>query len=127
MGLDNFACTRDSDGGFTVMDNSLFNSNRLCSGICAMNNNSFRGKVYNDYVEYVTGQTLYASVIPEEVVKKMADKLTKFVDHFLKQNPDHLAFEVTESIYGVDLSEAEMLSDWFNAVANNNGVILGWW
>lgn len=125
MGLDCFAAVGNTADGYTIMPESLFENNKLCSGICSGSNASFRGKVYNDYVEYVTGQTLYADIIPNKVVKIMADKLTKFIEHFKRY--DNYAFEATEAVYGVNMSEAEMLADWFNVVADNDGVVLGWW
>lgn len=125
MGLDNYAGVRDKDE-INLMPESLFNSNKLCSGICSGCQNSFRGKIYNDYVEYVTGQTLYCTVIPEQKVSEMADKLTKFVKTFIRDEENN-AFEQTHAIYGVGLDEAEMLAEWFTVVAKNNGVVLGWW
>jgi hypothetical protein len=71
MGLDNYWVTEE----LVIFDPEL----RLCGGLCSGNGfESFRGKVYNDLVEGVTGVSLYTSddeLIPPETIKEMSKKL----------------------------------------------------
>ena len=51
----------------------------LCGGILSgASSNSFRGKVYANLIKTVTGVSLYEEEIPNEEVKRMADKLEAF-------------------------------------------------
>lgn len=122
MGLDNFACIRQGDT-FNPMPNSLFAANHLVSGMFSMDTNRFRGKAYNDYVQYVTGQSLYQELIEECAVVEMAKRLKKFADNAFTAEP---GFEA-RNIYGLNKDVAEDLANWFQTVANNNGVVVGWW
>lgn len=122
MGLDNYACIRRGDK-LEPMPNSLFAANHLVSGMFSMDTNSFRGKAYNDYVQYVTGQSLYQELIEECAVVEMAKRLKKFADNAFAAEP---GFEA-RNIYGLNKDVAEDLANWFQTVANNNGVVVGWW
>ena len=51
----------------------------LCGGMLSgASSNSFRGKVYDSLIKAVTGVSLYEEEIPNEEVKRMADKLEAF-------------------------------------------------
>jgi hypothetical protein len=49
----------------------------LCGGIESGGWESFRGKVYADLVEYITGASLYQKWIPPETVQKMSKALER--------------------------------------------------
>jgi hypothetical protein len=105
------------------MEDKLFSKipNVLCGGLFSGNGagNSFRGKVYNDVVEYVTGQSLYQEAIPPETVREMADKL---------EAKTHM--DLSNSFYAkYDIKPAELqaLAKWFRVVADEGGIVIGWW
>jgi len=123
MGLDTYAGKRLGEDKIDLLPDSLFLHNHLVSGVVSMDQNSFRGKIYNDYVKYVTGQSLYQGVIDEDTVAKMAEQLTKFALNEFNSEP---GFE-SRNIYGVDQVIANELAVWFQTVAKNNGVVVGWW
>jgi hypothetical protein len=122
LGLDTYACIRNGDK-FKLMDEDLFVPNYLVGGIMSNMGNSFRGKVYNDYITYVTGFSLYQETIDEEDVKTMANKLAIASERMFVIEP---GFE-SRNIYGIDKQTAKELAEWFGIVAKNNGVVCGWW
>ena len=74
MGLDNIWKKNKDENGFVEGDF------KLCGGVFSGHgNDSFRGKVYDRFVEDVTGVSLYGDPetfeIPNETVKQMADDL----------------------------------------------------
>lgn len=75
MGLDTYAA-RTPERELTVEDAAAFADAgvRLCE---CDGEPRFRGKVYAEVVEEVTGQTLYAYWIPPAVVRQMADDLDR--------------------------------------------------
>lgn len=76
---------------------------RLCGGLMSGNGmESFRGKVYNDQVEAATGVSLYQELIPNYVVKEMADKLD--VCHFYDEMQDLKRMFRTYADAGFDLA-----------------------
>ena len=69
MGLDSF-WMQDNERA------SVSGDFRVCGGMLSGHgNDSFRGKVYNDIVESLTGVSLYQEKIPNETVKQMSDTL----------------------------------------------------
>ena len=92
----------------------------LCGGIFSGNGEgSFRGKVYNYFIENSTGQTLYAEVIENVTVKKMAAKLQIYLD---TQNLD----DFTE-LYSMEISELKDLCRMFKTYADAGATLQGWW
>ena len=74
MGLDNFWAMPDKSEPPAVELNPP-----LCGGIISgASSGSFRGKVYDNLIKAVTGVSLYEEEIPNEEVKRMADKLEAF-------------------------------------------------
>jgi hypothetical protein len=76
MGLDNYWMKSKEEPGIIE---GIF---KICGGIFSENgNDSFRGKVYYQFVKDVTEVSLYGDpdtgIIPNETVKKMADDLEK--------------------------------------------------
>jgi len=114
MGLDTYAAyNRD---GFPLMEASLFPDNCLCGGLFSGGTgNSFRGKVYADFLEYISKISLYQEVMPNEEVGKLATD----IEWARKSFP--------EGYEGITPEEMKDLARWFQIVYDNEGVVLGWW
>lgn len=65
-----FGCT---DADLRAFRRAQKKRERLRGGYCVFAGNHFRGKIYNDLVERVTGVSLYEWWIPPETVKEMSD------------------------------------------------------
>jgi hypothetical protein len=92
----------------------------LCGGIFSGNGEgSFRGKVYNYFIENSTGQTLYAEVIDNIKVKDMAMKLQEYLD-------THNLDDFTE-LYSMEISELKDLCRMFKTYADAGATLHGWW
>jgi hypothetical protein len=125
LGLDTYAMViKENPTALECMPDSLFEEHGLTQGIFAYNSNCFRGKIYNDYVEYVTGISLYQEHIPNTTVKEMAVKLRTAANNFFTTSTD---FHNKIKMFGVRKEEATDLAIWFETVANNNGIVCGWW
>lgn len=75
MGLDNYWKKNVNDEGLVKGEF------KVCGGICSGNgNDSFRGKVYNNIVEEITGVSLYEEKISKDVIWEMNEKIQK-CDH----------------------------------------------
>lgn len=122
MGLDTYAL--DSRTRQPLPDSKFAHiPGVLCGGIfsgsdgtgCAA---SFRGKVYSNFVETVTGQHLYQEEIPPATVRQIADSLQSWIE----RNPDLVRnqWEITES-------EIRALAEWFSTAAQSEAVVVGWW
>src|SRR4249919_4012400 len=73
MGLDSF--WRAPEGADCVQPHFEMEL-KLCGGMFSGNGEgSFRGKVYSDLIEGVTGESLYQEVISNDTVRKMAAAL----------------------------------------------------
>lgn len=120
MGLDTLAYHEKER---TPLDDSLFGHIPpvLVGGMFSGNGNgaSFRGKVYSDFVEHATGESLYQETIPNLTVHKMVAALEDFLQKF----PEEKTYEKMD----MSKNQAEALLAWFKVVANNNGEIVGWW
>ena len=89
MGLDNLWKKNDNETA------SVEGEFQICGGMFSgSGNDSFRGKVYHRFVEDITGISLYgytneSNVIPNEIVKDMAEGLeaTEWRDSYI-QNYD---------------------------------------
>ena len=93
----------------------------LAGGIFSGNGSdgSFRGKVYSNFIETVTGVHLYQEQIPHDQVVRMAESLQNWIHN----NPDLLQsqWEITET-------EIRALAEWFAVVAGEpDAVAAGWW
>lgn len=85
MGLDNIWKKNKEENG--VIEGDF----KLCGGVFSGHgNDSFRGKVYDRFVEDVTGVSLYGDPetfeVPNETVKQMADDLeaTEWRDSYIE-------------------------------------------
>ena len=95
--------------------------NVLCGGLFSGHGSgsSFRGKAYDDLIEATTGVSLYQEEIPNEVVKDMAGALEVLVAAGVSPRQCRKL--------GVKEEEFEALAKWFQVVADNDGVVIGWW
>lgn len=121
MGLDTYAVVVKNSGEYKIASRKPFASIPpvLVGGLLSGNGDgpSFRGKVYNDYVQEVTGESLYQEFIPTEKVKEMANKLEEAVK-------ERKFAEVTNP---VSAEEAHALTQWFRVCAENGYAVIGWW
>lgn len=117
MGLDTYAMK------MVPMDDSCFPKNNLCGGLFSGGGNSFRGKVYNEWVEFVTGVSLYQESIEPSVVKEMHEEMVKF----LATPGSWEAFTKSGNGYGITEEETKQLTEWFGVVAQEDGIVVGWW
>lgn len=122
MGLDTYALRRYPPEGIygklTDEDKAAFaaaNIN-LCGGMLSGNGDdgSFRGKVYDDLVQEVTGQTLYQELIDPETVKEMAQALAE-VDPAIA------------GMYRMGKREVTSLQRFFQVAAERGLALYGWW
>jgi len=77
MGLDNYFARRAP-----VKDKVIAwpNASSITRGMLATDPGWLRGKVYDQFIEDVTGQSLYQETISEEQVALMAGKLTALIE-----------------------------------------------
>jgi hypothetical protein len=75
MGLDSL--WKDNDGNDGVIPQRFKVCGGLFSGNFELGNDSFRGKVYENLIVEVTGESLYQELIPNEKIKVMNDALQK--------------------------------------------------
>jgi len=101
---------------YMILSNTLFPSNELCGGLLSGNGSSFRGKLYNDYVEWATGVSLYTELITSDIVKDMYISLK---NANFREYPDDK--------WNISKEETEQLTEWFRVVSEENGSIAGWW
>lgn len=119
MGLDTYAY---NDKG--MMDDKLFEgADHLCGGMFSGGGASFRGKVYNGFIEDITGVTLYQEKMSASDLDKIISGLGFFIEDF---NTEEYA-ESKLCIHRMTLKEVKVLLAWFKTVKNNNGFVVGWW
>lgn len=121
MGLDTYAIydslhPKHIENGDNSLSDTLFPDNSLCGGMFSGNGASFRGKRYNDYVEWATGVSLYDRWIKAEVVQDMYISL---------KNADFRQYRGDN--WGITKEETKQLTEWFRVVSEENGSIAGWW
>lgn len=119
MGLDTFARVT-VDGESRSLEDSLFEGVMLTGGMFSGGGASFRGKVYADLIEEVTGVDLYQERIEPEVVKEMAKKISTYA----AKSPD-CVHEVRP--YHCDRCDITHLKRWFQIAAENDAYLHGWW
>lgn len=93
-----------------------FGGINLIGGMMSGNgDNSFRGKVYNDLIEEITGQSLYEEYIPPETVSEMADRLSEINSKGFEKYDKNLDFEDIEDLikfFGVCKEKELGLYNW---------------
>ena len=129
MGLDTYAYYPKGHPKYSSDENvsnmlpdELFPENQLCGGMFSGGGPSFRGKVYNEWVEYATGYSLYEEEIPVEDVKEIYYRLS---------NANELIFtefnEEGRNDYDITWNQVQDLTKWFGVVVKEKAVVCGWW
>lgn len=115
MGLDNFWKKSKDEAG--VIEGEF----NICGGMFSgSGNDSFRGKVYAQFVEDVTEVSLYGDPdtyeVPNEIVKKMADDLeaTEWRDSYIEN-------------YGIEEQEFKDLVRMFRLHADAGHYLYAWY
>lgn len=121
MGLDTYAA-RSPEGDLTEEDAKAFDDVdvQLCGGIWSGDARSFRGKVYADAVERVTGVSLYQEWIPPETVRTMAEA-------FARCDPEAVARALADEVHSPTVSEVRSLGTFFRVCAERGLGLTGWW
>lgn len=130
MGLDTYAAYGKDHHRYdpnpeasNLLPNFLFSENKLCGGMFSGGGNSFRGKVYADWVDFCTGVSLYEEEISSDVVAEM------YEDMYRLTNPDNFAEFCNEGFntYNISFEETQDLLEWFKVVKDEGATIVGWW
>jgi hypothetical protein len=115
MGLDSF--WQETEPSAPKLENVS-----LCGGMFSVvDGDSFRGKVYANLIERVTGVSLYQQRIENAQVQEMAQKLREF----LNEHQDRLVYDECQRCFGPD--EVKNLVLMFEHHAQYGSVLLGWW
>lgn len=130
MGLDNFAVygkdhdkyNPDPQASNSIPD-ELFPKNNLVGGISSGGGNFFRGKVYNDLVEYFTGYTLYEDVLDTEAVENIYTTLSQVTEERFVNEFNGSGSNTWEITY----EEVQNLTEWFGVVASEAGCVISWY
>ena len=131
MGLDTYAAYpkghhkyNDDPQISNLVPDELFPANKLCGGLFSGGGNSFRGKVYNDWVEYCTGVSLYEEEIPADVVEHMYKALSNQTNPVIFGEFNNSGCNDT---YQIDFEQAQDILEWFKVVNDEGASIVGWW
>jgi hypothetical protein len=121
LGLDTFAA-RTPEGKLTEEDVRAFESADidLCGGIYSDGMVSFRGKVYADAIDLVSGVNIYEQWIPPEEVRAIADA-------FDRSDPEDVERRTADDHYSVTSSEVRQLTDFFDICRDRGLGLVGWW
>ena len=130
MGLDNFAVYGKghnkydpTEGANNSIPEELFSKNYLWSGMFSDTGNAFRGKVYNDVVEFFTNYSLYEDELTPDQVKDIYLMLCEVTeDRFLREY-------VAEGMntWEIQYRELKDLTEWFGVVVSEGGSIISWY
>jgi hypothetical protein len=120
MGLDTFAA-RSPEGDLHEGDEQAFDEVdlQLCGGMHSGGAGSFRGKVYVDVVERVSGVSLYEEWIPPETVRGMAQA-------FDGCDPQAVECEMASGVHPTTATEVRELRTFFRICANRGLGLVGW-
>jgi len=111
MGLDNF--WKKSFDSEEIFDLEFDPPLKLCGGLfSAHGSDSFRGKVYAEFIEEVSGFSIYRDLNNEEV-HKISEKLNNYKE-----------FKESDEI---SLKEFEDLKRMFKAYAESDAVLIAWY
>ena len=128
MGLDIYAMeTKQADP-------KLFDGIKLCGGELHSDATSFRGKVYESLVQWMTGDevTLYQEVISFDDLRKLSYQF----DLFFEENPDDtkaqellndLFYNTKQLDYAHTVDEVRNLQKFFKVCLDNDLHLRGWW
>jgi|LakMenEpi03Aug12_release.lakeMendotaPanAssembly.Ray.scaffolds.fasta_scaffold40080_9 hypothetical protein len=127
MGLDIFAMK------FAPAPAEDFKDINLCGGVFSTGDSSFRGKVYNSFIEWVTGdeQTLYKESIDFDSVKEIRNQLALF---FVENKDADKAQDLLDEIhnngqidYPIKVDEVRNLLKFFDVCVEKGYTLHGWW
>jgi hypothetical protein len=120
MGLDTYAA-RSPEGDLREGDEQAFDRAdlQLCGGMMSGSGGSFRGKVYSDVVEHVSGVSLYQEWIPSETVRAMAEA-------FDLCDPEAVESEMAREVHATSALEVRELRRFFRICADGGFGLVGW-
>lgn len=128
VGLDNYAVYGKShpkydhtEGATNDIPNKFFPKNNLCGGIFSGGGNSFRGKVYNDLVEFFANKSLYEDILEPDDVLEIATALSEITEERFNQE------FAPHNSWGITYEEVKQLAEWFRIVAEENGSVVSWY
>lgn len=110
-----------------------FKDINLCGGVFSTGDSSFRGKVYNSFIEWVTGdeQTLYKESIDFDSVKEIRNQLALF---FVENKDADKAQDLLDEIhnngqinYHITVAEVRELLKFFDVCVEKGYTLHGWW
>lgn len=106
----------------------------LCGGVFSgTGDSSFRGKVYNSFIEWVTGdeQTLYKESIDSDSVKEIRNQLSLF---FVENKDPEKAQNLLDDLhnrgiieYSITVDEVCNLLKFFDVCVEKGYTLHGWW
>ena len=119
MGLDNYAARVPGNVELTEEDIKAFQEAdiTLCGGLFSGNDGSFRGKVYANYVEEVTSESLYDMWLPPETVHKMALTMAAY-----QRSPEQDADSMVPTSF-----EHDSLCKFFEVCSERGLGLVGWY
>lgn len=118
MGLDSIWSIGKDSNGLIKAKKVIFRPRlNLVGGLLSgEGQGSFRGKVYNKFIEEQTGVSLYQKTIPNSKVKKISDRLQKMNWYVgLKER------------YKISKKEFNDLKRMFKRYAKEGAILYGWW
>jgi hypothetical protein len=130
MGLDNYAVYGTehpkydhTEGTSNSIPDNLFPDNRLCGGMFSGGGNSFRGKVYNDVVEFFTGYSLYSDILIPQDVSEIYDALSQVTEErYITEFLDSDSYT-----YNISYEQFKDLTEWFGVVVKEQGSVISWY
>jgi hypothetical protein len=128
MGLDNYAVYGKehpkydhTEGALNSIPNEFFPNNNLCGGMFSGGGNSFRGKVYDEVVQFFTNYTLYEDILEPDQVREIATMLNEVTEErFNQEFAPHNGWEIT-------YNQVQQLAEWFHIVAEEDGSVISWY
>lgn len=127
MGLDTYAMR------LIPADDKDFEGLNLCGGIFSSSGSGFRGKVYESFIQWVTGdeQTLYKRDQGIENITEIYNQLQLF----MKEHPDEEEAQVYLNMllsenwidYSISLQEVKDLIKFFKICIDKDYRLHGWW
>jgi hypothetical protein len=110
MGLDSFFYKKE------LVKPEGFPDHNLCGGLLSGDGHSFRGKVYDTFIQEVSGETLYEDEGDHEYLETIAEALENAT-----------ITEETYKAYNITQEEIDDLKKVFRYAADNNLSYFSWW
>jgi hypothetical protein len=124
MGLDSY-WLKDEET-HTPMELEFEPELNLISGIMSgSGSGSFRGKAYSDFIERISGISLYQETMPNSEVHKIANALEDTDTDVMRQYfKDEWGFDESKEYYDQHIND---LTRMFRAYADAGAILHGWW